>query len=586
MHRTRSVFLHFLNRDVLRLSTAGQSMPRAQLARTLNRSLTASILLSADAAILPPGFALETDVALRVLLSHTELLTGGYIKFAAREFNLGALVEKKRSEYGPWRESFPGLFSDKMADRLGAAGIVLIPRRTRIGETASENWSNVAATKYTKAFEKLSTAEREAVLQAPETVVRDGHALTWESVLPALPELNGGLREIQVALQHNYLSLYESEYNAVSIQDIPGIPTFGLTSQDGAYSLRRLALALQAIGHGDLLDARDDELVEYIGQPGFESFLDLVIESIDHASSPRALQALILRYLPARNGVSDDQLMQAIDNLRREAGLMTTTKSGQQNMTAVIVTANRRESQGVREAGELMAGGTWREGLDLGMPRWILELPAGSQKMEISLVQADETGGANAVHTLNRVMESLSPRVVLFVGCAMLLDERASVEPRAVYWARRAIDGSKGEVTDSTFDFDMESASGDTPLRRIAELAAQAQELDGINLITNRDFVSVSQFLRGSNSELRKGLLAQLPRDTVVGEMEAFAVFRNFELQLQEGRHPAPVGIVKGISDVGDNDAQLDKKQSQVAASRDAGIVAFHVLRRVGRSIS
>jgi hypothetical protein len=80
---------------------------------------------------------------------------------------------------------------------------------------------------------------------------------------------------------------------------------------------------------------------------------------------------------------------------------------------------------------------------------------------EAYLVQADETGGAEAVDLLRRALAHFHPRYVFFVGCAALLDERHSFRPDQVFVARSAYDADKYEISPTGAIYDMAQHRGD-----------------------------------------------------------------------------------------------------------------------------
>ena len=210
-------------------------------------------------------------------------------------------------------------------------------------------------------------------------------------------------------------------------------------------------------------------------------------------------------------------------------------------------------------------------------------LPTKQGQVVIDLGLAGETGGDEAADLMRRYVESESPEAVFFVGCSGLLDEKQSDPDKAgtVFVAKRAIDADKRKITDNGVVYDGDLYHGDSLLREHLRLLNSGGAFGAIRVVTNRDFISGGAFHESRSSQERKDLIARFPADAIVVEMEAYAVYRELARMRARGRQVAAL-VIKGISDLGDEQAQEGKEVTQVEATKNAAQVVLTLLREVG----
>jgi len=247
----------------------------------------------------------------------------------------------------------------------------------------------------------------------------------------------------------------------------------------------------------------------------------------------------------------------------------------------VFATANERETKAILDTirEQLSGGGSPPElvGLNTPLPRWQGDLLTEEGKVSYVVSQADETGGSEAVDLLRRLVETVGPDAIFFVGCAALLDEKETHKPNVVYVARAGIDSDKHELKASERLYDMEQHHGDMMIRRTIAALATSGSFGEIKVITNRDFISGSAFVGDRSAERRRDLVGKFPKDAVVLENEAFSVYKEVFRMRSAGRQLS-VSVVKGISDVGDEGAQVNKEETQRKAAANAALVVLKYL--------
>lgn len=251
--------------------------------------------------------------------------------------------------------------------------------------------------------------------------------------------------------------------------------------------------------------------------------------------------------------------------------------------TVVLATANEREAAAVIEALRTHTqhlGGTFSVELDAALPRQRGLLPGPAQPRVAYVVRADETGPLEAQDLLRRVLDRLRPKYVFFVGCAALLDERYEPDPNLVFVARAAIDADKRELGTKGPIYDMSQHHGDISIIRNIEALKDAGAFAPLKVETRRHFVSGSAFTSDRDAPLRRDIIEQFPRDAAVLEMEAFAVFKALFARRAEGIDVG-VAVVKGISDLGDTNAQTNKHETQRTATKNAMQVVSTLLEKL-----
>jgi nucleoside phosphorylase len=500
------------------------------------------------------------------------------------------------------------------------------------GPDVSTNWDTLKGI--------LSPTAVENARLAPRLLLENGEALTWPALKPHLSEeVLHNEETVRLFLQRNYFTLYVDEFELVVLRNIPNfIDEFYLPSPNSQYSYHHLRSALAQLGIQWLLDLSAANLCRLMTNEKFIRFVDCFVQMTTISASLTNMHSLMGRAMP-RSGfpiISPTQLVGRLsyfpeiaitesdelaladalgdfaDNLVREHDLFVRSPksaSGQSvdgdgfapwrnNLAirnselrggfemrpirrAVFATANGRETGAVLETIKAHLPPESPPPAFVGrqttVPRWVVDVPTKHGTLSVSVTQADETGGDEATDLLGRVIDEVKPDAVFFIGCAALLDEKEQLEKNVVYLARRGIDSDKVEFNSGDRYYDMEQHPGDLLIRRtIANLAASGF-FDPIIVKSNRDFISGSAFLGDRNAQRRSDLVDKFPRDAVVLENEAFAVYKAL-FRLRSSGIGLSVSVIKGISDLGDEHAQTNKAETQRAATTNAASVVLKFL--------
>lgn len=624
-----NVFLHFLNRDANLLTGAGNFITPADHKRLLSRALNVCVMLCDGFCIAPPGFLLETDIALKISHQKRLFITNGIIKLARKESNMDDFVEKKRKEYASVSHSFKGLFNDRYILQLTAAMPYFVLRKISVGIAATRNWEEGPD----KIFEwetlrnKLSNKTLNELIDAPRKLLEDNTALTWEALMPYLnEEMLDSETEIRNLLQHNYFSLYTQEYKLIVLQDIPNFSTeFNLPVQEKSYSYLWFRTALLQLKTLQLMDGSAELVCTLVQDRRFIEFVNLYMKSSEMAGSINDFKLMIDRASKASkvkwerisakwiddkktqetnlNAKHTEELLQmfeefsyALSTQIKEMDLLNIMDNKTDGRTSapesrtpklervVFSTANEREYKAVVESLKLETEMLKRR-IDVQLngilPYTRGYLPAkGGVVREAFVVRADDTGGLDAVNLLRRVVDTLNPKFIFYVGCSALLDEKYQHKNNLVFVAARAIDADKKELTTKGTSYDMDLEKSDVTIIRNINVLKASEAFDPIEVVTNRHFISSSAFSGDRNSQLRKDLIDKFPKDAVVLEMEAYAVLKEIKKYHDEGRS-FNYAVIKGISDMGDENAQVNKNESQKKATANATTVIITLLKNV-----
>ncbi len=618
----QNIFLHFLNRDANKLVGIGKYVRKTDHKVLLSRALNASIILCGDFCIAPPGFLLETDLSLELFNNKRLYVTNGIIKLPRKEASMDDYVEKKRREYELVSDSFKGLFNDKYILQLTSAMPYFVLRKVSVGISATKNWEEASDTlpAWEKLRNQLSASALNNLVEAPRRLLEMNIALTWEALLPFMDsELLANEQEIRLLLQHNYFSLYTSEFNLVILQDIPLFTTgFNLPVKEKSYSYLWFRTALLQINALPLLDASAELICTLLKDSIFIEFINLYIFAAEISGSIHDFR-LILDGASKNSKINWNILTSKWiwnkrtheSNLsRRDAEHMLDMLSalnyfltkqfdefnkaefvgqqlplfGQGKMEKVILaTANVRESQAaievVREE-TLKLGKSITSKLDPILPYTKGFLPRKAGLFEVYVVRADDTGGPDAVNLLRRIFDNIDPDYIFYVGCAALLDEKYTPSENQVFVAARAIDSDKRQLSSGNVEYDLDLEKTDVTIIRNINVLNENEAFAPLKVTTNRYFISGSAFSNDRSSSYRLDLVKKFPKDAVVLEMEAFLVLKEMKKYMDEGKR-FKYGVIKGISDFGDENAQGNKEESQRRATRNATAVITTLLKNI-----
>ncbi|MBN8439526.1 MAG: hypothetical protein J0L95_15995 [Candidatus Accumulibacter sp.] len=641
----RNVYLHFMNRDARDILGIFQRLKRPVHCTMLSRALNAAVILCEQHTVMPPGFFLECDLAYEVVSGRKALIDAGLIILPQRELSLERMIEKKRSEYASVRASFEGLFDDRRIQIFSDARPIFIHRDTKIGSTATEKWEDGpdVANNWIGLKQLLSSDAIENARSSPRTLLDRGEALTWPALKPHLSsEVLHHESLVRLYLQRNYFRLYVEEFELVVVRQIPHlVDEFDLPSPSNEYSYHHLERALSLLRIEWLLDVSAETLVRLKSSAGFIRFVDCYVQmaaiarSVPNlililADAMRRIDFPVILTLPTSGDAtlfpevaiaeSDERaLIEALGQMAAsleetydlyarapslhvshaisEGGFVPwqnpladrkSKRRGDHRMNSlknvVLATANARETRAVLQTIRRHCPPDHPDleflGRQTAVPRWSTKMATKHGEVSIAVTQADETGGDEAVDLLRRVVEELHPDAVFFVGCAALLDEKAKHKKNAVYLARRGIDSDKVELRAADCFYDMDTHHGDQWVRRTIVNLAGAGVFEPIELIANRDFISGSAFVGDRQAQRRKDLVSKFPQDAVVLEMEAFMVYKEL-FRMRSAGLDVSASVVKGISDVGDETAQVDKDETQRVAAANAATVVVKFLIEV-----
>ena len=526
-----NLLLHFLNRHALDLVGVSHKISPGSRARTfLEQAFRSAILLSETAAVMPPGFFLESEVGFELVSKSPDLIELGLLEFPMRELRLGDMIEKKRSEYASARHEFTGLFDDKRLAHLDQLAPKFISRKTKIGLEATDRWSAGPDTdgNWQEILSVLSPDAVEIVRNAPRLLREDGAALTWPALIDYLnDEILNGQMPVRLALQQNYFELYIKEYKLGLLHELPyRFDAFMPQDTPRQYPYTSFVQLLKVMGLSSVLKLSAQRLAYLKLQPGWTRFADAFVQLAPKPDFPRA--NMIDAFSSTRDAPSASKVAASIqtgenwtadqatrelcaaleaiaeevsrkyslkvrssslpDNLdapdvfqpHQNKAIVTASegkREGRRMKDVFILTSNENENRAVLKAFEhAVVGGTFEANVAMssGISTARAELTTKSGKTRLDIAIARETGGAIAANLLRRRATAGELDAVFVVGCAGLLDEKfrptgvpGEVLPKdLVILAKRATDGDARLVDDATTTSRGDTFQGD---RRLIE---------------------------------------------------------------------------------------------------------------------
>jgi nucleoside phosphorylase len=242
----KNIFLHFLNRDSREIFGLYRFHSGSDHIALLKGALNVSILLCEEHCVIPPGFAIEDELAFELFEVNQAFLSNRFILLPMRESNLTEYAEKKRIEYSPQRDRYSGLFSDRRLEFLGTKAVGLVPRKSKIAEEIVSGWEGAADRSgrlWTETKRSVAPAAIELVRKIPSLITDVGAAVTWAEISTRLPhEARGVSRELRNSLQHIYFSQYCREFHLAVMCELPfARDDFSLPTERAIYSYTRFA---------------------------------------------------------------------------------------------------------------------------------------------------------------------------------------------------------------------------------------------------------------------------------------------------------------------------------------------------------
>jgi WD40 repeat protein/nucleoside phosphorylase len=203
----------------------------------------------------------------------------------------------------------------------------------------------------------------------------------------------------------------------------------------------------------------------------------------------------------------------------------------------------------------------------------------GERHWSVTIVQITP-GNANAALEAERAIEHFNPHIILFVGVAGGLKD---VEPGDVVAATRVYGYESGKAKRATFHVRPDVGESGYPL--VQRARAEARKDAWLKRIKNPEepphrspqalvgpIAAGSKVLASSCNNLFR-FLQRNYNDALAIEMEG----RGF-LEAAHANHQTLALVVRGISDLLDDKAELDKQGYQVKAARHASAFAFEML--------
>jgi nucleoside phosphorylase len=398
---------------------------------------------------MPPGFAIEDDIAFGLAETQRAFLERRVIQFPMREANLADYAEKKRIEYYPMKDRYSGLFSDARLGFLGRHAVGLIRRKAHISEQIVVGWQAGADTRARvwKPIKRLLTSSDLRIVRNIPAVLSDkGIALTWSAIGPSLPDAaNLASVELRNALQYTYFRQYCEEFSLIALSSIPHmIEEFQLPRLPQSYNYARFMAFLQSFGIADLmLDGVADFILSIKFKPSLISFIDAYCQLAEQSSTiadltfAAGMAARETRFNWAEFGRRvnpyvdpptdfevlelDHALAEAADVIRRQNGLRA---------RAVVKEEARRVSRPyeVKMSPELVLFVALQEELDVLAKSLSLKkypsTPAASGMVgtvSVDVLCPEDMGRVPAAVEVTRYLEGRSrerPRLILILGLA------------------------------------------------------------------------------------------------------------------------------------------------------------------------
>lgn len=305
--KRKNIFLDFMGPDMWKTipSFGGKNSEKIKI---LSESLNIAVLLTAEYCILPPAFVAQAQITREVMQMKVDFLKNKLVLFPLKESSLEYYFEKKQREYNFVRESHSEFYKKAGQKFIGKHSAAIIHRESAMGGTIADKWKELSDTSELWLPITVGAPENADKIRETPSILKDkGISITLEAVKKEANiydhELDFALNQ---AIQHEYLTTYLKEYDAVIVEDIPPKPVsfnYLVVTDSLFYNYYVFQDVLEVIGAADFLKNASAEMIVRIRRlPEYNEFLELYGRICEQAADRLEVRSYFLRlkrYVPA-----------------------------------------------------------------------------------------------------------------------------------------------------------------------------------------------------------------------------------------------------------------------------------------------
>ena len=282
----KNIFLDFLSPDNWKTYA---TIPKEQsllskyknnIISGLKKSITASVMLSAQYCLLPPAFIVQSPITFQAVSESSLYLDEKRIFLPLRENSIDQYISKKIDEYSSVKKSHSGFYDDSHWGFLARYQSLLIHRKAAMGMTIANQWLIVPDTSPTwKPIVEYSPWVAERLRRVPSLIKQQGKSVTLEAIEAETINVDISLRRsINQAIQHEYIRAYLQEYNATILSNAPPKPInenylIPIESCYYDYSLFSSVLSLMGL-QNILLESRPEIILDFISTIEYDELIN------------------------------------------------------------------------------------------------------------------------------------------------------------------------------------------------------------------------------------------------------------------------------------------------------------------------
>ena len=268
----KNIFLDFLSPDNWKTyaTIPADQNTLAQYERSiisdLKKSINAAVMLSAQYCLLPPAFIVQSPIAFKAVSESSLYLEEKLIYLPLRENSIDQYISKKIAEYSNVKNTHSGFYKESHWEFLSHYQNLLIHRKAAMGMTIANQWIVLPdSAPIWKPIVDYSPWIAEQLRPLPALLKRRGESVTLEAIEAEIANVDASLRRnINQAIQHEYIEAYLEEYDAAILANAPPKPlneNYLISIDSCYYDFSLFSNVLNLIGIRDILLGGHPEII-------------------------------------------------------------------------------------------------------------------------------------------------------------------------------------------------------------------------------------------------------------------------------------------------------------------------------------
>lgn len=219
----KSVLLDFCNMDVRRTWGLFNNFTPEQHKSIISKWINLACFMCEGFCVLPLGFLAECQVLRDTIAGKFDYCTARHIRFAAREADVSAFLQRRRSEYEYESIHYAGLYTEAAELMLERVAPYLLPRSGRTGVSIADRWADRADDEphWHGILDLMNARQVDRLRTIPAELLQREQAVLWREIAAQASVKGDGLLLLRNVLNRDLLVGYRNEYELGILTNLP-----------------------------------------------------------------------------------------------------------------------------------------------------------------------------------------------------------------------------------------------------------------------------------------------------------------------------------------------------------------------------